>query len=254
MEDPWANAWGDSSKTSLPENAIAENNASWSAPSISAIHGDNEDDLSATPSWSVPSTSLWEPDVESGTVLWGSDTHTAWNPAPSTFDRISLSNHDSVSEPDSSIPTYSYPSKDSDETLPSLPESLSKYESPKDTTPVIGKSLDSSRLSPPPPPSPHSPPPRSLGPPPLSLDTEDIDGFGTFETAMDNIEHTDWSPPKPAFSIPSADATAWGAAWDDPGSSVEDPSPTDSAKEDIDDAWERARFEKAQQDLYVVRK
>ncbi|KAF9563948.1 hypothetical protein CPC08DRAFT_816295 [Agrocybe pediades] len=249
MDDPWANAWGDSSKSTLSDSAAIQlNNASWTSPSISAIHGDNEDDLSAAPSWSARPTSLWESTDVSANDLWTSDTSSAWNPTPSTFDKISLSSRESVNESETPFPESVSTIKDGEDTPSSSTASLPDDDKqPPHTESYVAQSIDS-RLSP------SNSPARSPGlpPPPLALDpSDDFDAFGSFETATESIDTAGWSPSKPVFSLPSADATAWGGAWEDPGSSVEETASAKPITEDLDDAWERARQEKAKQDLYV---
>ncbi|KDR80575.1 hypothetical protein GALMADRAFT_135713 [Galerina marginata CBS 339.88] len=234
MEDPWANAWGETSKSTLPEpSPLSAGSSTWAAPSVSAIHGDNEDDLSAS-SWSAQPTTHWhEPDI-SETSLWNNDVSSAsaWNPTPSTFDRISLSK-DSASESETHFSTPL--SEDIQHSLPSSP------------SPSFTRDKD------PPSPSPHvklpETPPHSPVPPSLSPESEDVDAFGTFETANEVTESADWSPSKPTFSLPSVDAVAWGASWDEPDSAATDK--TNDTSIELDDAWERARQEKEKQDRHV---
>jgi len=72
-----------------------------------------------------------------------------------------------------------------------------------------------------------------------------VDGFGTFETAPDTAESSEWSPSKPTLSLPS-DAAAWDATWEETGSGGP------GGNEEVDDAWEIARQQKAKQDQHVV--
>ncbi len=235
MEDPWANAWGDPSKSTLPSGSTS----SWSAPSVSAIQGDHEDDLSA-PEWSIKPTSGWgDPDIAE-TSLWGSDASAGWNPAPSTFDRISLASKDSTSEisatfvepasqiPEQSAVSPSSPSPCIDEDEPPLPT----VSPPRTPSPTFVSTPDSPIV------------------PPLSLPSvDDADGFGTFETAVEEAEG--WSTPsKPGFSLPSADALAWGTEpWEAPNSAAH----TSEVQDEEEDEWEAARQQKEKQDRHVVR-
>ncbi|KAF8967692.1 hypothetical protein BDZ97DRAFT_1802823 [Flammula alnicola] len=132
MEDPWANAWGDPSKSSLPDSSTLATSSTWSAPSVSVLQGDHEDDLS-TSSWPIKPTSAWaDPDIPE-TSLWVSDASTAWNPAPSTFDRISLASKESVSETEMPFPESA--SQDVHESTVHSPSSSSTTdEAPHPTT------------------------------------------------------------------------------------------------------------------------
>lgn len=242
MEDPWANAWGESSKSDLPANTNIS--SSWSAPSVSVIQGDHEDDIS-TPEWSIkPSTGWGDPDIAE-TSLWGSDASAGWNPAPSTFDRISLASKDSTSEisativePASQILEESALSTE----LPSFPDDggIDEQQSPTPAavSPQLTASPELASTS------------HSLTVPPLSLPPlDDVDGFGTFETAIEDAE--EWgTPPKPSFSLPSADALAWGTEpWQAPKSASQT---LDNREEEVDE-WETARQQKEKQDQHVVR-
>ena len=238
MEDPWANAWGDPSKSTLPV-ITSGSTSSWSAPSVSVIQGDHEDDLSA-PEWSIKPTSGWgDPDIAE-TSLWGSDASAGWNPAPSTFDRISLASKDSTSEisatfvepapqiPEQSAVSHSSPSSSIDEDEPPLPT----VSPPRTPPPTFVSTPDSPKV------------------PPLSLPSvDDADGFGTFETAVEEAEG--WSTPsKPGFSLPSADALAWGTEpWEAPNSAAH----TSEVQDEEEDEWEAARQQKEKQDRHVVR-
>lgn len=235
MEDPWANAWGEPSKSTLHEHSIPSitgGASSWGAPSVSVIQGDHEDDLS-TPAWSLKPTTSWgEPDIAE-TSLWGSDASARWNPAPSTFDRISLTSKDSIPENEpTSVESTFQELQDSDVSSPSL-SSVADEEEPR---------AESRETSP-------KPLSRSPVVPPLSLPSvDDIDGFGTFETVVEDPE--EWgTPKKPTFSLPSADALAWGAEpWEASNSAAEIADTTDE-----DDEWEKARQRKEKQDQHVVR-
>jgi len=230
MDDPWANAWREP-KSNLPDAALSSD---WSAPSVSVLHGDHEDDLS-TPSWSIKPTTQWnEPDV-SGASLWNHDPSTsAWNPPPSTFDRISL-HADSVQlESPFQIATS-----------PGFREFNAQSPTPPPTS-VSPPAATPPRIKLPDSPSPVLPHNSTIVPSISIPAAEDIDGFGTFETAPDTAEAVGWSPSKPPLSLPSADATAWGSTWQDPFSGTADES------DEADDAWEVAREQKAKQDQHVV--
>lgn len=238
MEDPWANAWGEPSKTTtdIPDSAIlASGNSTWAAPSVSVIHGDNEDDLS-TSSWSVQATSHWN-DEAVETSIWTNDVPSSWVPASSTFDRISLSNaSDFPSESEADFPT-------------SPPENVE--DSPSPINHLVSLEREDDHLPASSSVKPSDTPPRTPLPPTLVLD-EDIDAFGTFETGTDADQSGQWTPPRSNFNIPSAEVAAFAPRWDYPASAATDAT-HDTIKE-LDEAWDRARQEKENQDRYVVRR
>ena len=227
MDDPWANAWGEP-KSSLPDAALS---SGWSAPSASVLHGDNEVDLS-TPSWSTKPTTQWNDPGVSEASLWNHDTSTsAWNPPPSTFDKISL-HADSIQHESSFQIPISPGFREFNSGSPSPPPIIV---GPPPASPPRIKTPDSPSLA---------LPKNSTIVPPISIPAaEDIDGFGTFETAPDTAEFVGWSASKPALSLPSADVAAWGATWEESFS---------EASHEIDDAWEVARQQKVKQDQHVV--
>ena len=236
MDDPWANAWGEP-KSSLTDAALSPD---WSAPSVSVLHGDNEDDLS-TPSWSTNPTTQWtEQDVSgSRASLWNHDTsNSAWNPPPSTFDRISLHTDSNVQDESSFQIPISPGFREFNARSPTPPP-ISV--SPPATTPPRIKTPDS--------PSPVIQKNSTIVPSISIPAAEDIDGFGTFETAPDTAESVGWSPSKPSLSLPSADVAAWGATWEEPFSGTTDDN---DDNDEVDDAWEVARQQKAKQDQHVV--
>lgn len=230
MDDPWANAWGEP-KSSLPDAALS---SGWSAPSVSVLHGDNEDDLS-TPSWSTKPTTQWNDQDVSASALWNHDTSTsAWNPPPSTFDRISLHTDSMQNESSFQIPV-SPGFREFNARSPTPPPII---DSPPPASPPLIKTPDS--------PSPTLPQNSPIVPSISIPAAEDLDGFGTFETAPDTAESAGWSPSKPTLSLPSADVAAWGATWEEPFSETTDDS------HEVDDAWEVARQQKVKQDQHVV--
>ena len=217
MDDPWANAWGDPSKSS---------SSNWSAPSVSTIHGDQEDDIS-TRTWSVEPTTHWDEANLTEASLWRNEPSSTWQPAHSTFDTIPLN----------TVPAL----------LPQFPTSTSEE---------LEKSLSSSDNSPPS--SPISETPSlspSLSPKPLHLSrTATPDAFGTFkgadefeEPANEFEEPTDESW-KPTLSLPSADTDTWSPSWGE-SNPVEPPGTAEA----LDIAWETAKEQKARQDRHVVR-
>ncbi|KAJ3517757.1 hypothetical protein NLJ89_g318 [Agrocybe chaxingu] len=190
------------------------------------------------PSWPTEPTTRWsKPDLPE-TSLWGSDASAGWNPAPSTFDRISLTKDVMPEfEPPFNVKSTLQEATDDDGTTLTATHS-SPVVAPEDDQPPVA-----------PPVEPLNPPPESPKPPPLTLPTvEDTDGFGTFETATDADESDDWdTPSKPNFSLPSADTAAWGAAWGAPTSATSEAA----ERTDVADAWESARREKEKQDRHV---
>ena len=214
MDDPWANAWGDPSKSS---------SSNWSAPSVSTIHGDHEDDIS-TRSWSVEATPRWDEASLTEASLWRNEPSSTWQPAHSTFDTIPLS----------TVPAQ----------LPQF--SASTSEEPE-------KPLSSSDNSPPSSPISETPSPLpSLSPKPLHLSRPVTpDAFGTFKGADEFEEQTDDDSWKPTLSLPSADADTWSPSWGEPNEShlLEPPGTAEA----LDNAWETAKQQKARQDRHVVR-
>jgi hypothetical protein len=213
MDDPWANAWGEPSKSS---------SSSWSAPSVSTIHGDHEDDIS-TRSWTVEPTTHWDEASLTEASLWRNEPSSTWQPAHSTFDTIALS----------TVPVQ----------LPQFPTSTSEEQE---------KSLSSSDNSPPSSPiSETQTPSLSPSPKPLHLSRPATpDAFGTFKGADEFEEPTDESW-KPTLSLPSADADTWSPSWGDSNesNSLEPPGTAEA----LDIAWETAKQQKARQDRHVVR-
>jgi hypothetical protein len=209
MDDPWANAWGEPSKSS---------SSNWSAPSVSTIHGDNEDDIS-TRSWTVEPTTHWDDASLTEASLWRNEPSSTWQPAHSTFDTIPLS----------TVPAQ----------IPQFPTSSS--EEPE-------KSLSSSDSPPSSPISETQTPSLSPSPKPLQLSRPATpDAFGTFKGADEFEEPTDESW-KPTLSLPSADADTWSPSWGE-SNTVEPPGTAEA----LDIAWETAKEQKAKQDRHVVR-
>ena len=224
MDDPWANAWGDPSKSST---------SNWSAPSVSTIHGDQEDDIS-TRSWSVEPTTHWDEANLTETSLWRNEPSSTWQPAHSTFDTIPLS----------TVPVQ----------LPQFPTSISeepeKSLSSSDNSPPSSPVSETTSLSP------------SPSPKPLHLSrTATPDAFGTFKGAdefekranefeepTDEFEEPTDESWKPTLSLPSADTDTWSPSWGE-STSVEPPGTAEA----LDIAWETAKEQKARQDRHVVR-
>ena len=215
MDDPWANAWGEPSKSS---------SSNWSAPSVSTIHGDHEDDIS-TRSWSVEPTTHWDEANLTEASLWRNEPSSTWQPAHSTFDTIPLS----------TVPAQlpQFPTSRSEEPEKSLTSSNNSHPSSpisENQTPSLSPSL--------------SPKPRRLSRPATP------DAFGTFKGADEFEESTDESW-KPTLSLPSADADTWSPSWGESNesNSIEPPGTAEA----LDIAWETAKEQKARQDRHVVR-
>ena len=247
MEDPWANAWGEPSKSIFPE-------PTWASPPLSVLHGDHEDDLS-TPSWPKGHTSDWAATDIAADDIWPS-TSTTWKPEPYSLDKISLG-EESYAE---FLETLSPSSRDTEEyytsessppiqqatshsahvdpvsQASSIPAPLSTSLSEVSHTKQLTQSNDwtTARAAPSTPPS----IPTIIAPLPL----EDNDGFGSFETGRDTQDADRWSSTKPALP----EIVAWSSAWQDPYS-------TDKASPDRpEDEWVAARREKERQDRRVV--
>lgn len=245
MENPWANAWRDSSKSVLPQPSPL-----WASPSVSVLHGDREDDLS-TPSWPKDSeaTSAWVVDP-SADHIWNA-TESAWKPHPSTLDEISLAGRHTppihqTYEADSSASLsldgehlWALPKLQSQEAqpplLPSIPASISET---LETTNVAPESEDEESCSPSRSPvSQNSSPPKSH-PGPLS---DDIDGFGSFETGQGEQEETYSGSAFPSMSLTSGH---WDSEWQ---------METEDRNNEQEDDWEAARKQKEKQDRHVAR-
>lgn len=249
MEDPWANAWRDSSKSVLPQPSPL-----WASPSVSVLHGDHETDLS-TPSWPKDSeaSSAWVVDP-SADHIW-SATESAWNPQPSTLDKASLAgeytapvhSHNQTHEADSSSASLSLdgehswalPKPQLQEARQPTPPSISASLSEKlEATNAASANEDHENCSPL-----RSPVSQTLSPtksPPAPL-SDDIDGFGSFETGQDEQERASSHlafPPMPPTSGP------WDSDWQ-----VE----SDDGNNEQEDAWEAARRQKEKQDRHVAR-
>ncbi len=248
MENPWANAWADSAKSSLPEPS-----PTWAAPSVSALHADHEDDLS-TPSWPKEPVSEWGPTDLAADVIWTTtDTASLWNPLPSSFDKIALGKDSDTNPPTPLSMDKEEVRSSSLQPVPSPEAGPTRFEvEPLSTSPVpasrisipppieteVGWTTTKSRTS-----SPVPTPPNISIPP-----SEDPDGFGSFETGEDALNEDSWTPTKLTYpSVPSAEVSAWDSAWQQPASA--NSGPTD----EHEDAWELARREKEVQDRHVAR-
>ena len=213
MDDPWANAWGEPSKAS---------SSNWSAPSVSTIHGDHEDDIS-TRSWSVEPMTHWDEASLAEASLWRNEPSSSWQPTDSTLDTIPLS----------TVPAQlpQFPTSSSEETE----KSSSSDNSPPPSSPIS----ETPSLSP------------SLSPkPPHISRTATPDAFGTFKGADEFEEPTDESW-KPTLSLPSADVDTWSPSWGE-SNELNSVNPPGTA-EALEIAWETAKQQKERQDRHVVR-
>ncbi len=240
MEDPWRNAWGDSPKPVLPEC-----NPLWAAPSISVLHADNEDDLS-TPSW----PSGWSAEDLSADHVWSTaEVSSTWDPTP-TSDENSLAGGYSQQE---SPRTETQEAGGRSSSLPSHEETwaLSKSRLQEVSTPhsIPSEALEISHVGPgsedeeddtPQSSSSTISPPKPI---PASL-SEDVDGFGSFETGEDNLDKGSWTPTNSVLlPIPSTDPANWNSAWQ-----VE----SEHGSHEQEDAWEAARRQKEERDRHVA--
>jgi len=245
MEDPWANAWGDSPKHVLPEPSSL-----WAAPSVSVLHADNEDDLS-TPSW--PSGSGWSAEDLSADHIWSTaEISSTWNPS-STSDENSLAGGYTQQESprtetqgagghsSSSLPLHE---EEETQTLSKSHQEISNHHSiPSEPLeiPHIGPGSEDEEhdKTPQSSPSPISPP----KPIPASL-SEDVDGFGSFETGEDNLDTGSWTPTNSVLPpVSSTDSANWNSAWQ-----VE----FEHGSHEQEDAWEAARRQKEKRDRHVA--
>jgi hypothetical protein len=249
MEDPWANAWGGSSKSILPEPS-----PHWSAPSVSVLHGDNEDDLS-TPSWPKDVSAWGAADLPADHIWSTAEASSTWNPRQSTFEDISLAEEckpqnssqteirEAETYPSSSLSFHEEEAWALSKTQlqevqppplhPSFPETVSI---PLDAT-NVGRGSEVSQSSS----SPTSPLAKSASAPM----SEDVDGFGSFETGVDSQDKESWTPTDSTFPpMSSDDAPNWDSAWQ-----VE----SEDRTSEQEDAWEAARRQKEKQDRHVAR-
>ena len=213
MEDPWTNAWGDSSKPILPEPSPL-----LVAPSVSALHAENEDDLS-TP-WRKSSVTGWGTTTDlSADHIWGMTEISSTTNPPSTFDDISLAGY--ATQESFRTETQEGGSH------PGTPLSLQQLQEVQ--SPSLAKSF---------------PEPELILPKTLETNV-DVDGFGTFETGHCNQIKGSWTPIHSVFPPMSAtDSASWDSAWQ-----VE----LDNRDNAPDDAWEAARKQKERQERHVVR-
>jgi hypothetical protein len=253
MEDPWANAWGEPSKSIFPDPS-----PTWASPPLSVLHGDHEEDLS-TPSWPKEHTSDWAATDIAADDIWPS-TSTTWKPEPYPFDKISLGEESYADfletlSPSSRDTEEHYDSKASPpiERAPGHPQfQIAPVHPVSQASPILTplsasfsevshtEQLTQSNDWTPARAAPLTPPsiPTIIAPPPL----EDHDGFGSFETGRDTQDADRWSskPALPEISL------AWSSAWQDPYS-------TDKGSPDTpEDEWVAARREKERQDRCVV--
>jgi len=217
MEDPWANAWGDQSRSS---DTTVSSTPAWTAPAVSTTQDDDEDDISV-PSWSNGPATSWG---DAGVIK-----SSAWEPSASTWD--------TPSSPSIGAPSTETEEEETDDT-PSQAvdggeaEAGSTAVEPVEHTPTIPPVLPDPVVI-----------PRTSTP----FVGDDADGFGTFETG-DEVEEDDPWAAEVKYDLPSAGADAWADSWKSPTDDVE----ADEPKDDLDDAWKAAREQKERQDRHVV--
>jgi hypothetical protein len=216
MEDPWANAWGEPTKT----QNVSQN--TWT-------HAQNPETDIALSSWATSNSDVkWSDPSDPQQTLWNSQLSVKeWNPSP--YDAISAGQPSQVefTQPDRS---------------PSPIITAEEISSPPLSSPVMNmQSLepsslpidDESSIT-----RPHSPIPGSP------------DAFGTFETGLD-ADGAGMDPWGHSADLPvpaSGEADAWVPTWgeDKPKVEVE----VDS---ELVDEWEAAKQRKEKQDRHVVR-
>ncbi|TFK39960.1 hypothetical protein BDQ12DRAFT_681529 [Crucibulum laeve] len=244
MDDPWANAWGEPAKPPLSHKPSTD---SWNPSPIplSAVHDEQEADL-AMPSWSTGAGIQWdEPTNTNDTSLWSRDpiaATAAWVPEPSPYDNISIgksSAKSSISErTPSPLPEEPHPSPPPRSASPVHEEEPPTRDSPIQVPADLPSFSATSSLS------------TQSSPASFHSAPDSPDAFGTFETALhlDEVdEEESWAPSNAAFSLPSADADAWGTTWSAPDSAAT----VESTSTEPVDEWEAAKTQKERQDRHV---
>jgi hypothetical protein len=248
MEDPWANAWGDSSKPVPPETSPL-----WAAPSVSVLHADNEDDLSI-PAWPKGSVSGWSAEDLPADHIWSTtQISSTWDPSTSTFDEISLAGgHTAQTETQdarslsSSLSlheeeAWAHPKTQLQElqsqTVPPEPIPSETLETVNVSTTVKPGTEDEVGCRP-------SPQILLLQKSTSALSSEDVDGFGSFETGEEKQDKESWTPTNSVFPLSSTDTGNWDSAWQ-----VE----SEDGNKGREDAWEAARRQKEERDRHVAR-
>lgn len=223
MDDLYNNAWGDSSQ--FYTSTDKPTTSTWASPSLTTTAHTEEADLAA-PSWSTGADIRWnEPSEQESGFSWSNtDPDLVWEP-PSNFSDIQLGKSEPLAEEADVRDDESSPPEDDDEDDSSPPSPTEHHDTPE------GKYVESlPSRSPSPPPDPRSPSP-------------DVDGFGTFASALDadDVEHS--------ATIPQdIEADAWGSPW--AGAAEEE----DREEEPKVDEWELARRQKEKLDRKVVRR
>ena len=217
MEDPWANAWGDQSRSL---DTTTTSTPVWTAPLAPAIQSDDEDDISV-PSWSTGPATSWGDDETNKSSMWEPSEPTWDAPAPPVIEGpLSETEQEEADETSSSA-------VDEEET-----HTETTSVEAVDDTPAISPVLPDPVVI-----------PRTTSP----FVVDDADGFGTFETGDDVEEDDPWAADV-KYKLPSAGADAWADSWKSPTDDVED----DESKDDLDDAWKAAKEQKERRDRHVV--
>ncbi|KAF8661345.1 hypothetical protein AX16_001440 [Volvariella volvacea WC 439] len=242
MDDPWANAWGDPTKSYPAADPIPSSISNFSAwpkpsPSISSTE-DHEADL-AQPSWSTGAGVSWADQSDSHLSLWGSSTLPTAGWAVSSYE---------------TIPIGRVSSSQSEHGLPLPPASSSTGQITGSPTSVSSPSPPPSPSLPPDPPVAAPTPPVDHGVSPPTIPATPLmssfpvpdspDAFGTFEVAAqdDESRHEPWTPSQGLNADEFASSGAWGASWG---------SDSTKAQADQDDEWTAAKRLKEKQDRHV---
>lgn len=220
MDELYGNAWGDSSNLAedlqLPQ-------PQWTTPKP-ASH-DDEADLAA-PSWSTGTDIRWnEPSDEHLGFKWSAnEPDLAWAPE-SVYHTIPLQRNASTE-----------PEREDESPLPTIhnrPENEDEEEKLRESTPIRDEIVGNGR--------PISAESEHTASPPTPSRSSSPDGFGTFETGLE-----DEPPNMSSILSQNIEGDTWSSPWVE---SVPSPEQKDSSV----DEWEVAKRQKEQLDRKIVR-
>lgn len=227
MDDPWANAWGDSSNKVVNHPVTS----SWSTSATASGINHEETDI-AIPSWSTGAAVRWDEPSDISATLWQREpvVSQAWETPPSPYETIPIGKTPSLVNQSPPVPSV-------------VEVSTSRWPSPVDSSPpsesvevIHGHRLTVAR-------SPE--PPTSVAASP-DVTPSSPDAFGTFEIGLDDegFEEDPW-PPSQALTHSSTEDDTWGAGWQSHNLARD-------VKEGHLDEWDTARKLKQKRDRFVV--
>ncbi|KAH9852143.1 hypothetical protein C2E23DRAFT_886013 [Lenzites betulinus] len=228
-DDLYQNAWTDTTHT-IPAALRDDPAPTWTSTKLTTSSYGEEADLAA-PSWSTGAGIQWNEPGSPGFTWSQTEPDMAWG--ASVYEGIPLGKTPSEAPAEDAVVAKDLPGPTPHVELPS-------FDSPKEDEIQPSKRTPSpERPSSPPVPSPSltiTPEPNEESPDPVTPPSPD--GFGSFETGLqEEIAES------PGFSLNAADEDPWAAsAWTD--------AEAEKSEEPLDE-WERARQEKAKQDRRV---